>query len=179
LTATTRARPRSRSIPEGTVPASRRLGQRSSIREPLAGTPVLPANSSDPSASQPLSQSMFAHGLLRVRPLSVWSAADTDGEVPASWLAVLDAVAEACAAERIDYAPTDVVSRRIRSADGSRKARTLLRLLRRRGYVCARPNSKDGAPVRWALTSAGRSLRIRRRDTSIAEICSERSFDAA
>lgn len=85
-----------------------------------------------------------------------------DSRVPDSWLVVLDAVAEACAAERVDYAPTDLVSRRIRSADGSRKARTLLRLLRRRGYVCARPNSEDGAPVRWALTSAGQSLRKRR-----------------
>lgn len=88
----------------------------------------------------------------------------TDGRVPDSWLAVLDAVAEACAAERIDFAPTDVVARRIRFAHGSGRARALLRLLRRRGYVCARPNSKDGAPVRWALTAAGRSLRTRRRN---------------
>jgi hypothetical protein len=87
---------------------------------------------------------------------------EADASVPDSWLLVLDAVAEACAAERIDYVPTDLVSRQIRSANGSRKARTMLRLLRRRGYVCAIPNSRDGAPVRWALTSAGRSLRTRR-----------------
>jgi hypothetical protein len=110
---------------------------------------------------------------------AVWSGGDTDGEVPASWLAVLDAVAEACAVERSDFAPTDMVSRRIRSADGSRKARTLLRLLRRRGYVCARPNSRDGAPVRWALTTAGRSLRTPRGDPNTADVCSRRSFDAA
>jgi hypothetical protein len=100
----------------------------------------------------------------RVLPDPVWRCAELDGRVPDSWLVVLDAVAEACALERIDYAPTDLVSSQIRSANGARKARTLLRLLRRRGYVCARPNSREGAPVRWALTSAGHSLRTRRGD---------------
>jgi|SRR5206468_8897897 hypothetical protein len=95
---------------------------------------------------------------------AVWTGAETDARVPDRWLVVLDALAEACAAERTDSAPTDLVSRRIRSADGSRTARTLLRLLRRRGYVRARPNSRDGAPARWALTSAGHALRTRRGD---------------
>ena len=91
----------------------------------------------------------------------MWTGAETDARVPDRWLVVLDALAEACAAERADSAPTDLVSRRIRSADGSGTARTLLRLLRRRGYVCARPTSGDGSPVHWALTSAGDSLRTR------------------
>jgi hypothetical protein len=42
-----------------------------------------------------------------------------------------------------------------------RTARTLLRLLRRRGYLDTLGESGDGAPRRWALTPAGRSLRDR------------------
>jgi hypothetical protein len=97
-------------------------------------------------------------------PDAVLRDAQVDVHVPDRWLAVLDALADACAAERADSATTDLVSRRIRHANGSRTARTMLRLLRRRGYVSTRPNSGDGSPVRWALTASGKSLRTPRRD---------------
>jgi hypothetical protein len=38
-----------------------------------------------------------------------------------------------------------------------------LRVLRRRGYLDTIGESVDGAPLRWALTPAGRSVRTRRR----------------
>lgn len=119
----------------------------------------------------------FAAAPNRVRPDTVWSdptvdvgpktaevGPGPDARVPDSWLAVLDALADACASERTDSAPTDLVSRRVRYANGSGTARTMLRLLRRRGYVRASPQSGDGRPVRWALTPAGQSLRRRRGD---------------
>src|SRR5258708_1583318 len=87
---------------------------------------------------------------------------DAGGSMSEQWLAVLDAVAEACAAERANSASTKRVSLRIQGVNRG-KARTLLRVLRRRGYVHTMPESVDGAPLRWALTPAGRSVRTRRR----------------
>jgi hypothetical protein len=83
---------------------------------------------------------------------------DAGTVVPEQWLAVLDAVAEACAADRASSASTGGISLRVRGANG-RTARTLLRVLRRRGYVCTTGASVDGAPLHWALTAAGRALR--------------------
>jgi hypothetical protein len=70
------------------------------------------------------------------------------------WLTVLEAVAAACAAGHADGASTGDVARRLR-ANGSQPARTLLRALRRRGYVRTIERSVDGAPLRWTLTAAG------------------------
>ncbi len=79
--------------------------------------------------------------------------------LPVHWLAALDAVAEACAAERAASAPTGMVARRIHPPDGSHPARTLLRVLRRHGYLASIQDGKDGAPLRWTLTAAGRRAR--------------------
>lgn len=87
---------------------------------------------------------------------------DVGSPMSEQWLAVLDAVAEACAAERANSASTRRVSLRIQGVNRS-KARALLRVLRRRGYVDTMGESVDGAPLRWALTPAGRSVRTRRR----------------
>src|SRR5436190_15548386 len=76
--------------------------------------------------------------------------------VPEHLLAVLDAVSAVCADERSDSAPTGHIARRLR-ARGSPPARTLLRALRRHGYVRTVEASVDGAPLRWALTPAGRA----------------------
>jgi DNA-binding MarR family transcriptional regulator len=72
-------------------------------------------------------------------------------------LTVLEAVADACAAGHEDGASTGSIARRLR-ANGSLPARRLLRALRRRGYVRTIERSVDGAPLRWALTAAGRAL---------------------
>jgi DNA-binding transcriptional ArsR family regulator len=85
---------------------------------------------------------------------------DAGTVVPEQWIAVLNAVSEACAAEHASSASTGVISLRIRGVSG-RTARTLLRVLRRRGYVCTTGDSVDGAPLHWALTPAGRALRTR------------------
>lgn len=77
--------------------------------------------------------------------------------VPQQWLAVLDAVAEACAAEHASAASTGHVSARITGVN-RHTARTLLRLLRRRGYLDTTGLPGDGVPLQWALTPAGRSL---------------------
>jgi hypothetical protein len=83
---------------------------------------------------------------------------DARTAVPEQWLAVLDAVADACAAEHASSASTRRISVRIRGVN-ARTARMLLRLLRRRGYLDVVGEYGDGAPLRWALTPAGRSLR--------------------
>lgn len=74
--------------------------------------------------------------------------------LPEHWLAVLDAVADACTVERANSAPTGRVHARARDLNG-KKVRTLLRLLRRRGYVCTTGDSVAGAQLRSSLTSAG------------------------
>jgi hypothetical protein len=76
--------------------------------------------------------------------------------VPEHWLTVHNAVDAACAAEQADSAPTGHIARRLR-ASGSPPARTLLRVLRRRGYVHTIQDADDGAPLRWGLTAAGRA----------------------
>ncbi len=83
---------------------------------------------------------------------------DHRDELPMHWLAALDAVAEACSAERAASAPTRLVARRLHGAEGSNTARTLLRTLRRHGYL-ASIQDQEGAPVRWTLTAAGRHAR--------------------
>jgi hypothetical protein len=84
---------------------------------------------------------------------------DPRDELPKHWLAALDAVAAACSAERVASAPTGLVARRLHGADGSHTARTLLRMLRRHGYIASIQNNQEGAPVRWTLTAAGRHAR--------------------
>jgi ribosomal protein S8 len=79
--------------------------------------------------------------------------------LPVHWLAALDAVAEACAAERAASATTRSVACRIHTANGSHSARTLLRVLRRHGYLASIQDGKEGAPLRWTLTAAGRRAR--------------------
>lgn len=86
---------------------------------------------------------------------------DTRSSVSEQWLNVLDAVADACAAEHANSAATSRVSLRIQGVN-RRNARMLLRVLRRRGYLDTTGESVDGAPLRWALTAAGRSVRARR-----------------
>ncbi len=78
-------------------------------------------------------------------------------------LAVLDALEAACTADHCSSVPTARVSLQIGGGHGG-TARALLRVLRRRGYVCTTGESVDGAPLRWALTPAGRALRTARRD---------------
>ncbi len=80
-------------------------------------------------------------------------------ELPMHWLAALDAVAEACSAERATSAPTRLVARRLQGAGGSHTARTLLRMLHRHGYLASIQNDQEGEPVRWTLTAAGRRAR--------------------
>jgi hypothetical protein len=84
---------------------------------------------------------------------------DPDDGLPVHWLAALNAVAEACAAERAASATTRLVARRIHTADGAHSARTLLRVLRRHGYLASTQDGEEGAPLRWALTPAGRRAR--------------------
>jgi len=84
---------------------------------------------------------------------------DPGGGLPVHWLAALDAVADACAAERAASAPTGLVGRRLHGADGSHTARTLLRMLRRHGYLASIQDEEEGAPLRWTLTAAGRHAR--------------------
>lgn len=79
--------------------------------------------------------------------------------LPAHWLATLDAVAHACAAERAASAPTGLVARRLRAAAGPHTARALLRMLRRHGYLATIQGAEEGAPRRWTLTAAGRHAR--------------------
>jgi ribosomal protein S8 len=76
--------------------------------------------------------------------------------LPVHWLAALDAVAEACAAERAASARTRSVACRIHTANGSR---SLLRVLRRHGYLASIQDGNEGAPLRWTLTAAGRHAR--------------------
>ena len=80
-------------------------------------------------------------------------------ELHVHWLAALDAVADACAAERAASAPTGLVGRRLHGPDGSHAARTLLRMLRRHGYLAGIQNEEEGAPLRWTLTAAGHHAR--------------------
>jgi hypothetical protein len=82
-----------------------------------------------------------------------------DDGLPAHWLEALDAVAQACAAERAASAPTPLVAHRIHGADGNHSARTLLRVLRRHGYLASVQHGEEGAPLRWTLTAAGRRAR--------------------
>jgi hypothetical protein len=84
---------------------------------------------------------------------------DHDEGLPVHWLAVLDAVADACSAEGAAGAPTRMVAFRLHGADGSHTARTLLRMLRRHGYVSSIQNEEQGSPLRWTLTAAGRHAR--------------------
>ncbi len=84
---------------------------------------------------------------------------DPGDALPMHWLAVLDAVADVCAAERTGSAPTRLVARQLHGADGSHTARTLLRMLRRHGYVASIENEEERAPLRWTLTAAGRHAR--------------------
>jgi hypothetical protein len=84
---------------------------------------------------------------------------DPRDELPMHWLAALDAVAEACSAERTASAPTGLVARRLHVADGSHTARTLLRMLRRHGYLASIQTNQEGAPLRWKLTAAGHHAR--------------------
>jgi hypothetical protein len=84
---------------------------------------------------------------------------DARAELPAHWLAALDAVADACAADPSASAPTGLVGRRLHGADGSHTARTLLRILRRHGYLASIPNEEEGAPLRWTLTASGHDAR--------------------
>jgi hypothetical protein len=79
--------------------------------------------------------------------------------LPAHWLAALDAVAEACAAERSASAPTGRVAHRIHGADGNHSTRTLLRVLRRHGYLDSVQHEEQGAPLHWTLTAAGHRAR--------------------
>jgi ribosomal protein S8 len=74
-------------------------------------------------------------------------------------MAALDAVADACAAEQAASAPTGTIARRIHRPDGSHPARTLLRVLRRHGYLASIQDGEDGTPLRWTLTAAGRRAR--------------------
>jgi hypothetical protein len=84
-------------------------------------------------------------------------AADRASVVPAQWLTVLDAVADACADDRSSSVPTGRVSLQIgRGHDGT--ARAVLRVLRRRGYVYTTGESVDGAPLQWGLTPSGRAI---------------------
>ena len=86
-------------------------------------------------------------------------AADRDaGVVPDKWLAVLDALARACSAERSASAPTGRISLQAGRNNGH-TTRTVLRVLRRRGYVYTTGESVDGAPLKWGLTSAGQAVR--------------------
>jgi hypothetical protein len=75
--------------------------------------------------------------------------------LPTHWLAALDAVADACAAEHAASAPTGLVARRLHGANGPHAARTLLRALRRHGYLESIQDGEEGAPLRWTLTTAG------------------------
>lgn len=96
-----------------------------------------------------------------------------------SWLAVLEAVADACAAKHPDGAPTGDIARRL-GPNGSPPARTLLRALRRRGYVCTTERSVDGSPLRWELTPAGRALvAAPRRRTGKAPVSAETAGEEA
>ena len=88
---------------------------------------------------------------------------EADLAVSEQWLAVLNAVSEACAADSAGSASTRRVSARIRGGN-TRSARALLRVLRRRGYVRTAVGAEDGAPVLWALTAAGREVRKHSRD---------------
>lgn len=78
--------------------------------------------------------------------------------VPQQWMAVLNAVFDGCAAARSTSVETGVISLRAKGISRG-TARTVLRVLRRRGYVCTTGESVNGAPLRWSLTPAGRALR--------------------
>jgi hypothetical protein len=75
--------------------------------------------------------------------------------LPTHWLAALDAVADACAAEHTTSAPTGLVARRLHGGNGPHAARTLLRALRRHGYLESTDDREQGAALRWTLTTAG------------------------
>jgi hypothetical protein len=66
---------------------------------------------------------------------------DHRAELPVHWLATLHAVADACAAERAASGPTGLVGRRLHGADGSHTG-TLLRMLRRHGYLASIQNEE-------------------------------------
>jgi hypothetical protein len=82
--------------------------------------------------------------------------------LPAHWQAVLDAVEDACSSARSDSATPGLIARRLPGLNGSRTPRTLLRVLRRRGYVRTLTETAAGDPIRWTLTPAGRALTTRR-----------------
>ena len=84
---------------------------------------------------------------------------DPGDGLPVHWLAALEAVAQACAAGRAASATTPLVARRIHTADGSHPARTLLRVLRRHGYLASVQNGEEGAPLQWTLTATGHRAR--------------------
>lgn len=78
-------------------------------------------------------------------------------DVPERWLIVLRAVTEACDAEQSDSVPTPAITRELRGQLGGTTAaiRTLLRALRRHGYLNSQAPDDNG-PVRWAPTAKGR-----------------------
>jgi len=87
---------------------------------------------------------------------------DPDIGLPVHGQAVLDAVEDACSSARSDSATTGLIARHLPDLNGSRTPRTLLRALRRRGYVQTLTETADGAPIRWTLTPAGHALTTRR-----------------
>jgi hypothetical protein len=78
--------------------------------------------------------------------------------LPDRWLAVLRTVSDACQAERADSVPTPLVARQLcdQPPGGPSSVRTLLRTLRRHGYVRS-PNRAGDEPARWAPTAKGRA----------------------
>jgi hypothetical protein len=91
--------------------------------------------------------------------------ADPHLGLPEQWQAVLDAVEDACWSAGGDGATTGLIARRLGVLTGSRTPRTLLRVLRRRGYVETLAETEEGAPIRWRLTQAGRAVTTRRQRT--------------
>lgn len=79
-------------------------------------------------------------------------------ELSERWVAVLRTVVDACHAEAVDAVTTAAIANRLRDCPpgGRSSVRTLLRVLRRHGYV--RTFSRDNdEPVRWAPTDKGRA----------------------
>jgi hypothetical protein len=131
-----------------------RFDRKAAVVRLIAGGPP-PVYMSRPSALRCLVRNV----LVWVQPcVQMDTDRDPGTAVPEEWLAVLDAVAEACAAEHARSASTGRVSVRI-SGVNRHTARMLLRLLRRRGYLDTAGVPGDGAPLHWTLTPAGRSLR--------------------
>ena len=76
--------------------------------------------------------------------------------LPDHWLVVLRTVASACAGDRSESVPTPRVARDLRdqAPEAAASARTLLRALRRHGYLDS-PRETGGGPARWAPTRKG------------------------